>query len=171
MNVKLLSLGSVHQCRWVASQLRVLKALDQNYQAICKHFQSLIQDVSKDAAKVSGLLTKLHSPKFVSFLLFKDFIQVITRLSEMFQRDDLLVIEVIPQLEATVLQLVEMQRNPGISIASLAKGNLYEGVDVSVEVGPDLSNLHNEFITAAVDYNKMIDFKPYRGLHWRILGF
>ena len=153
MKLKLLSLGSVHQCRWVASQLRVLKALDQNYQAICKHFQYIIQDGSKDAAKVSGLLLRLRSPKFVSFLLFmKDFIQVITRLSEMFQRDDLLVIEVIPQLEVTMLQLVEMQSNPGISIASLAKGNLYKGVDLSGEVGPDLSDMHNEIITAAVDY-------------------
>ena len=177
INVKLLKFGSVHQCSWVASQLRVVTALDQNYQAICKHFQAIIQEGAKDAAKVSGLLLRLRSPKFVSFLLFmKDFIQAITRLSQMFWRDDLLPIDVIPQIEVTMLQLVEMKTNPGPSIASLAKGNLYKGVDLSGEVEPDLADMHKEIITAAVDYMNerfqsiqqppLVDFKIFNFSQW-----
>ena len=124
LKIKLSKFGSVHQCRWVASQLRVLNALDQNYQATCEHFQTIIEEGSKDAAKVSGLLIRLRQPKFVTFFLFlKDFIQVITRLSLVFQEDDLLVVDVIPQVELAMLQLVEMKCSPGVSLASLRRGH------------------------------------------------
>ena len=175
--MKLKKFGSVHQCRWVASQLRALNALHQNYQATCEHFQAIAQEGSKDAAKVSGLLLRLRSPKFVTFLLFmRDFIQVITRLSQIFQGDDLLVIDVIPQIEATMLQLVEMQSNPGLSIASLTKGKVYKGIELSGEVEPEIAEIHNELITAAIDFMDkrfvnlqkppLADFKVFNFTQW-----
>ena len=66
MKVKLRKFGSVHQCRWVASQLRALDAVHHNYQATCKHFRAIIDENSKDTCKVSGLLLRLRSAKFVT---------------------------------------------------------------------------------------------------------
>ena len=93
LKVKLNKFGSLHQCRWVASQLRALNSLHQNYRATCDHFQTLIEEGSKDAAKVSGILIRLRSPKFVTFFLFmRDFIQVIITLSKLFQEENVLIV-------------------------------------------------------------------------------
>ena len=71
----------------------------------------------------------------------------------------MLIVDVLPQVEVTMLKLVEMQSNPGISITSLTKGKVYNGVDLSGEVAPELCKLHIDLATAAVNF---IDarFKP-----------
>ena len=162
MKVKLSKFGRLHKCRWVASQLQALNPHHQNFKATCQHFQAIIQEDpgSKDAAKASGLLLKLRSPKFVTFFLFmRDFIQVITTLSKLFQDNKLLIVDVLPQVEVTMLKLVEMQSNPGISITSLTKGKVYNDVDLSGEVAPELKKLHTDLATAAVNFMDA-RFKP-----------
>ena len=60
----------------------------------------------------------------------RDFIQVITTLSKLFQDNKLLIVDIM-------LELVEMQSNPGISITSLTKEKVYNDVDLSGEVAPE----------------------------------
>ena len=157
--------------------LLALNALHQNYKATCQHLHAIAQGGSKDAAKASGLLTKLRSPKFVTFFLFmRDFIQVITTLSKLFQDNVFLIIDVLPQVEVTMLKLVEMQSNPGISITSLTKGKVYNGVDLSGEVAPELCTLHIDLATAAVNFmdarfkplqtSPYSDFKVFNFMQW-----
>ena len=177
LKVKFNKFGSLHQCRWVASQLRALNVLRQNYRATCEHCQTIIEEGSKDAAKASGILTRLRSPKFVTFFLFMiDFIQVITTLSKLFQEENVLIVDVLPQLEVAMLQLVEMQSSPGISISSLTKGKVFNEVDLSGEVEPELQKLHTELVTAAIDFMDArfkplqtppySDFKVFNFMQW-----
>ena len=77
---------------------------------------------------------------------------MITRLSLVFQGNDLLVVDVVPQVELAMLQLVEMKCSPGVSLASLSKGTSYKGVTLSGQVEPALSDLHENLITAAIDF-------------------
>ena len=44
-----------------------------------------------------------------------------------------------------------MQSSPGISISSLTKGKVFNEVDLSGEVEPELEKLHIELVTATVD--------------------
>ena len=77
---------------------------------------------------------------------------MITRLSLVFQRNDLLVVDVVPQVELAMLQLVEMKCSPGVSLASLSKGTSYKDVTISGQDEPALSDLHENLITAAIDF-------------------
>ena len=117
--------GGIQQIRWVASQQRALNALKKNYGSTCHHLENIAASSTKnDAAKAKGLLTRLKSPKFLTFLMFMiDFTGVIEYLSLSFQADDLIVVDVLPMLENVITSLVEMKTVPGKCVSSLTKGN------------------------------------------------
>ena len=95
--------GGIQQIRWVASQRRALKALLKNYVATCTHFADIAASKDRGAVKAKALLKKLQSPKFLTFLHFMvDFTEVLGCLSEAFQADDLMVMEVLPEVEAVM---------------------------------------------------------------------
>ena len=116
--------GGIQQVRWVASQKRALIALKKNYEPTCLHLENIADSSSKsDANKAKGLLKRLKSPKFITFLMFMvDFTEVIEWVSLAFQNDDLMLLDVIPMLENALTALTEMKFSPGKCVSSLKKG-------------------------------------------------
>ncbi|CAL4179724.1 unnamed protein product, partial [Meganyctiphanes norvegica] len=87
LDQQLAHFGDIQHIQWVASQSRALKALINNYATTCTHFEYIAANFTQKASKVRGLLTRLKSPKFLTYLLFMmDFTTVIGRLSEFFQK-------------------------------------------------------------------------------------
>ena len=148
--------GGIQQIRWVASQQRALNALKKNYGSTCHHLENIAASSTKnDAAKAKGLLRRLKSPKFLTFLMFMiDFTDVIGYLSLSFQADDLIMVDVLPMLENVLTSLVEMKTVPGKCVSSLTKGHQYGDVILSGEVKPELDDLHQGMLDSAI---KQID--------------
>ena len=146
--------GGIQQIRWVASQQRALCALHNNYGPTCSHLENIATTSTKsDATKAKGLLKKLKSPKFLTFLLFMlDFTEVISQLSLTFQADDLLVLDVLPKLENVTLALIDMKTSPGKFVSSLPTGQQYKNVTLCGEVTPDLKKLHMDMLDSAIDF-------------------
>ena len=145
--------GGIQQIRWVASQRRALKALLKNYVATCTHFADIAASKDRGAVKEKALLKKLQSPKFLTFLHFMvDFTEVLGCLSEAFQADDLMVMEVLPEVEAVMWHLEEMKTSPGKCVSSLTNGKEYKGVSLSGEVHPELDQLHLKLLSSAIDH-------------------
>ena len=145
--------GGIQQIRWVASQQRALNALKKNYGSTCHHLENIAASSAKnDAAKAKGLLTRLKSPKFLTFLMFMiDFTDVIGYLSLSFQADDLIIVDVLPMLDNVITSLVEMKTVPGKCVSSLTKGHQYGDVILSGEVKPELDDLHQGMLDSAVE--------------------
>ena len=80
-----------------------------------------------------------------------DFTEVIGRLSEVFQADDLLMMEVIPSVESAMLTLVEMKASPGSNVSSLSTGDMYCGISPSGKVQPVLDQIHIGLLDSALN--------------------
>ena len=81
-----------------------------------------------------------------------DFTEVIANLSEAFQADDLLVMEVVPRVQVVMLALVGMQSSPGRYVSSLPNGRVYLGVTLSGVVKPELDRLHKALLGSAIEH-------------------
>ena len=68
---------------------------------------------------------------FIHFMF--DFTELLGYLSEAFQADDLMVMEVHPEVEAAIWHLEEMKTSPGKCVSSLTNGKEYKGVSLSGE--------------------------------------
>ena len=144
--------GGIHQCRWIASNIRALNAIKTNYAATCSHLQYIVENVTKDSGRASGLLRKLRSAKFITFLHFMiDLTKVIGPLSLMFQSNDLMLIDVLPIIETAMLNLIDMKNNPGSSISSIVHGFEHKGVFLSGPVEPELQELHMKLVDSAIE--------------------
>ena len=99
----------------------------------CHHLENIAaSSTKKDAAKAKGLLKRLKSPKFLTFLMFMiDFTDVIAYLSLSFQADDFIIVDVLPMLENVITSLVEMKTVPGKCVSSLTKGHQYGDLERS----------------------------------------
>ena len=80
-----------------------------------------------------------------------DFTEVIGSLSEAFQANDLMLIDVIPRVESAMLALEEMKSSPGRNVSSLISGKEYKGVKLSGKVTPELDKTHIRLVTSAID--------------------
>ena len=136
--------AGIQQIRWLASQHRALKALLKNYIATCTHFADIAASKDRGAIKAKALLTFLH------FMV--DFTEVLGCLSEAFQADDLMVMEVLPEVEVVMYHLEEMKTNPEKCVSSLTNGKEYKGVSLSGEVHPELDQLHLKLLSSAIDH-------------------
>ena len=150
---KLARFGGIQQIRWVASQERALIALKKNYDATCLHLENISTSSTKaDATKARGLLNRLKSPKFLTFLMFMlDLTEVIGCLSLDFQADDLTLLDVLPKLESVVTTLVEMKSSPGKCVSSLTKGCQFGNITLKGEVKPELDDIHQGILDSAIE--------------------
>ena len=79
-----------------------------------------------------------------------DLSSIISSLSLMFQANDLLIIDVLPIIETTMLKLIEMKSIPGDNISSIVHGFEYDGVLLTGPVEPELQQLHIKMIDSAI---------------------
>ena len=79
-----------------------------------------------------------------------DLSSIISSLSLRFQANNLLVIDVLPIIETTMLKLIEMQSIPGDNISSIVHVFEYDGVLLTGPVEPQLQQLHLRMIDSAI---------------------
>jgi len=98
INQKLLKIGKIFTIRWVASSLRTIKAVWNNFEFLFQHFSNAIMDdqrSSKEKAKYSyvGLKNTLKSIEFVHNLgILFDALTELSDLSIQLQKKDLSLI-------------------------------------------------------------------------------
>ena len=80
-----------------------------------------------------------------------DLTDVIGPLSLAFQANELLVIDVIPIVEARMLKLSEMKHSPSECISTIVHGFEHEGILLRGPVEPELKQLHKRIIDSAID--------------------
>ena len=81
-----------------------------------------------------------------------DFTEVIGRMSEVFQANDMVVMDVIPLVGEVMWSLSAMQLSPGSSVSSLTRGDMYKGVHLSGEVKLELSTQQISFVDSAIKH-------------------
>ena len=114
--------GGIQQVRWVASQSRALKALDANYLSTVTHLESIVELRDRDHARALGLLRTIKGAKFVKTLfVLQDILDPVRKLSEYFQKSDILIMDVLAKLETVMLALTEMKTVPGEELCFFCK--------------------------------------------------
>ena len=108
-------ISGVKQVRWLASKTRAIKSLLQNLPMISSHLEhAASRNSSDEAAKAKGYLREVSSVKFVMMLhAVCEIFEITASLSEVFQQDDLLLIEVYGKVETHVLRLEELKHERG----------------------------------------------------------
>lgn len=93
VSVELLKIGKVFSIRWVASTVRTVRAVWQNYPALFEHFSKAAVDKtrsSSEQANFSGLANQLSSEIFVKNLaLMFDTLSELSVLSQQLQSNDM----------------------------------------------------------------------------------
>ena len=105
-----------------------------------------------------------------------DFTSVIGQLSQAFQANDLLVLDVLPRLENVILALIDMKTSPGKCVASINTDHQYKRVTLSGEVTPELTQQHKDMLDLAIDFidsrfsglqnPPLSDFAIFNFTHW-----
>ncbi|XP_053157962.1 zinc finger protein 862-like isoform X2 [Hemicordylus capensis] len=109
--VKLMESNSV---RWVISKRQTLSALLENLPAVVNHLERLSKYSGHEGQKAKGMLTFMRSFHFVKFAHFLiDFLNIYKPLSEVFQKENVLLSQVNDTLESTYLALQNLLQQPG----------------------------------------------------------
>ena len=114
LDQKLMHYGGLKEIRWLSSQHRAVKALAENYNITVTHLENMVSTSSGvDAAKAKGILKELKTEKFAKLLFFlQDYLNILGRLSVLFQSDEMLIMNVVPMLEETMLHLQNLLAEP-----------------------------------------------------------
>ncbi|XP_021357227.1 zinc finger protein 862-like [Mizuhopecten yessoensis] len=103
--------------RWVEHKLMAVAKLKSNWKVIVMHIMNYAEDNTnrgEDRAKAKGIIAKLLQYKFVWYMYFiKDVLLEITRISLLFQREDITVTSAVTKVQSAQLSLRDMINNPG----------------------------------------------------------
>ena len=108
--------------RWVDHRRRALEALETNFPSVVGHLTEVSsqqrQDINKkDAVKAKGWLRKITNYKFLLHLgLYKDMLTELSRLSLLFQRDDVTVPDVVDGVLASQQVLTNLGVTDGAAL-------------------------------------------------------
>ena len=100
--------------RWMASRLRAYKAVLRHYPAVIMHLEEASHRRTEEGSRCLAYLRSLKSRKFIdgiSFLL--DVLGVLAEVSLSFQKDNLLVTDVVIKLTEASLKLTQMKIRKG----------------------------------------------------------
>ena len=53
--------GGIHQCRWIASNIRALNAIKTNYAATCSHLQYIVENAETIVCNSSSIVSILYT--------------------------------------------------------------------------------------------------------------
>ncbi|XP_034963073.2 zinc finger protein 862-like isoform X2 [Zootoca vivipara] len=133
---KVAKLMESNSVRWVASKRQTLSALLESLPALVAHVERLSKSSSHEGQKAKGMLTFLRSFHFVKFSHFLiDFLQLYKPLSEVFQKESVLLGQVTAALEAAYLALQNLLQQPGPKeeeFNATVKDGSFRGVSLDV---------------------------------------
>ena len=135
--------------RWVDHKLQAVSKLLKNWPIIVSHMSNYAEDNSnrgEDRAKAKGIIKKLCQYKLVYYLYFlKDVLSEVSRVSLLFQREDINVSSAVTVLESCNSVLTNMAQNPGITLAQFpndVNGTQFHGETLQNQV--DLQTLDGQ---------------------------
>ena len=135
------SLGGLQQIRWSPSQHRAIFKLDKNFTNLTQHCESVAANSNHDRKEeCEGVLGFLTSVKFLKMVMFMlDLHGICQVLSKLFQREDLLIIEVAPLLNKAYLALENLRGGKGQRMleftATFVETGKYKGTDLTLTEG------------------------------------
>ena len=97
---------AVKQVRWVASKSRAIAAVANNLPMVVMHLEHVSSDKQHEySARAKGYLKHILTTKFVKTLyVFLDFMPLISAISKIFQKDELLVLNIEEELLNVVIR-------------------------------------------------------------------
>ncbi|XP_066468620.1 zinc finger protein 862-like isoform X2 [Tiliqua scincoides] len=111
---KVVKLMESNNVRWVISKRQTLSALLENLPAIVNHLERLSKSSGHEGQKAKGMLTFMRSFHFVKFSHFLiDFLSIYKPLSEVFEKENILLRQVKSTLKSTYLKLQTLLQQPG----------------------------------------------------------
>lgn len=125
VHTELLKIGRIFDIRWVASSLRSVQAIWQNYPALVKHFETLSLDMCKNArdrSKCNGISQKLKKWLFVYELtIIKEALEVVKSLSLFLQRKSSSLRTANAEISNTIKTLSALKEYDGVSSQDFLK--------------------------------------------------
>ncbi|KAJ1194901.1 hypothetical protein NDU88_004186 [Pleurodeles waltl] len=104
----------IKQIRWVSSKTRALAAMQQNLQTVVLHLGQVAAGSDDSAAKAKKYLSIVTSFTFIKNLYsLRDVLKPVSKLSEFFQSNELLLMHVPPAVEKCALTLVGLKSELG----------------------------------------------------------
>ncbi|KAJ8317687.1 hypothetical protein KUTeg_005591 [Tegillarca granosa] len=112
--------------RWVDHKLRAVTKLINNWHIIVTQMENYAEDNSNrqtDRAKITGYLRKLKQHKMVWYMAFvKDVLNEISKISLLFQREDITVSSAVTKLQSAEASLRNLIDNNGESVIEVNNG-------------------------------------------------
>ena len=127
-------LGGLNQIRCAPSQHRAMEKLHANYPILCQHLENVAANPKHDRqSECKGVLAFLTSLKFVKMLMFLlDLHEIMKVLSLHFQREKMLLIDVLPLLQTALLDLENLRGGRGTKMLQFTRDfnarGTYKGV-------------------------------------------
>ncbi|KAK6191936.1 hypothetical protein SNE40_003508 [Patella caerulea] len=145
--------------RWVEHKLRAVTKLLNSWEVILTHMSNYASgntNKGEDRAKTQGYIKKLTQFKFIWYLYFiKDVLSEVSRVSLLFQRDDIDVSSAVTKIKSTQISLQQMIDNPGAQLQSFnndVSGNSYKGQTLLSVVDLDvLEDQKNGILNKIID--------------------
>lgn len=127
--------GKVHGTRFVSHHRRGVNVLMQNWLILLQTLENTIASKgSSSEAKLRGILKKLKNAEFLSSAcVYREILDILSRLSLQFEREDLLIIDIVPALEEAKSRLQELQEKDPLALVESA-GFTFEGSEVKRSV-------------------------------------
>ena len=116
LDVDFAHMSDIKQVRLMSSKSRAVSALEQNLKAVAGHLKhnSASGTRADDANRGKGYLKDLKSIKFLKHLYFLlDYLLILKEVSQCFQLEDLLLIEISDLVEDAVMKLKALKQKPG----------------------------------------------------------
>lgn len=114
LEADLAHIPDLKEVRWVASQSKALQAIKTNLLVITTHLGEAASRSDVYAGCAKKYLKDLCSSSVLkTMFLIMDILKVVADLSKFFQTEDLLIIEVLPKMEAACLRLASLKYHPG----------------------------------------------------------
>ncbi|XP_077005438.1 zinc finger protein 862 isoform X4 [Tamandua tetradactyla] len=111
---EIIRLKDLNAVRWVASKRRTLNALIVSWPALSRHLQSVAEAGGQIGHRAKGMLKLMKSFHFIKFCHFLlDFLSIYRPLSEVFQKEIVLITEVNSSLERAYLALETLLHQAG----------------------------------------------------------
>jgi hypothetical protein len=152
---QLLSIGRILSTRWVASSVRTIKAVWENYPALYYHFQQAAIDPSRDKreqATYIGLSLRLSTFTFVHNLaVMYDGLQELADLSLSLQRRDMSIPEAHKLINRELLVLESLKKGRGEHLCEISEKPAFKGITLHEGSKCDVLINANRFFQALRD--------------------
>ena len=133
--------------RWMASHLRAYKALLRHYPAVIMHLEEASHRRTEEGSRCVAYQKLLKSRKFIDGISFlSDVLCVLAEVSLSFQKEDLLVTDVVIKLTEASLKLTQMKT---------LKGKIFSEVQGRIS-GPQYEKSGKSFVLTGTPYDESV---------------